>query len=691
VSAQRDPELDELFLGEPELLDLAQLMRSAPHPAAHVEPTPQFRVALRRRLMREAWEQASRPEQPWYRRLLAPRPMAGLAAAVGVLLIGLTAVSYLQTPRAHHSIVTVSSPQNGSETVPQVTPIEVKFNQPMDARSVQDALTIQPATEVHYTWQDDNTRLVITPVHELAPTTRYEVTVAPQAQTKEHQQLPKVATVSFVTASPPPTPPVQPSTSPTTTPSSVLLNPRALGPVGNPAVVTWSPDGTKLFVVDANGQLQSWAVQGTGTPTATQVAPDGVTAVAVGQDGSPAYVRRGGVVYGSVSVPGVQAIALGFRQSNLVFATATDVQTADQQRLATFKEEATVAVFSPSADRVAYRGASGLHVVDLGTRKDTLVGPASVLGDWSPDGKMFSYATDQGVFSTDGTAPSKVLDDPGVTGLSWSHTNQLLIVTGSAVQLAGADGTQVRTLQVPQLAQPLWAPGGRGAFAYRRAGQEWVAQLPSAMIGPVSSATPGVTQDDLVSAFMAARKSLQSDQALAFLDQSASAAYSGKATLIYNDGSQTLNRYYVLLSQPGRVVVRLVLSRAGAQTAVDETLTIQRDPTTGQQRIHSVTQTPRPSFGMGPEVLSVNVGATQVQVAFDSDLAASTVQAGGVGIKGVPTAAAYDTTHKTVTLTIPGGLTAGTAYDLQVSSSLQDVNQRPAVPYTLPITGPAGS
>jgi Bacterial Ig-like domain/WD40-like Beta Propeller Repeat len=688
VSAQRDPELDELFLGEPELLDLAELMKSAPHPAAHVEPTPQFRVALRRRLMREAWEQASQPEVPWYRRLLAPRPMAGLAAAVGVMLIGLTALSYLETPRGQHSIVTVSSPQNGSETVSRVTPIEVKFNQPMDAKSVQDALSIQPATEVHYAWQENNTRLVITPVHELAPTTRYEVTVAPQAQTKDHQQLPKVATVSFVTASPPPTPPVQPSSSPTSTPSSVLLNPRALGPVGTPAVVSWSPDGSKLFVVDQDGQLQAWAVQGTGTPTATQVAPDGVTAVASAPDGSPAYVRKGGVVYGSVAVPGAQAIALGFRQSSLVFATATDVQTANQQRVAAFKEEATAAVFSQSADRVAYRGTSGLHVVDLATRKDTLVGPASVLGEWSPDGRTFAYATDLGVFTTDGTTPSKLLDDPGVTGLSWSHTNQLLIATGSAVQLASADASQLRTLQVPLLAQPLWAPGGRGTFAYRRAGQEWVAQLPAGMIGPVSSATPGATQDDLVSAFMAARKALQSDQAQAFLDQAGSAAYASRATLLYTDGSQTLNRYYVVLSQPGRVVVRLVLSRAGAQVAVDETLTIQHDATTGQQRIHNVTQTPRPSFGMGPEVLSVGVGGTQVQIAFDSDLAASTVQAGGVSIKGVQTTAAYDTTHKTVTLTIPGGLTPGTAYDLLVSSSLQDVNQRPAVPYTLSITGP---
>ena len=693
MSAQRDPELDELFLGEPDLLDLAQLMQSAPHPAAQVEPTPQFRVALRRRLMREAWEQASQPQVPWYRRLLAPRPLAGLGAAVGVLLIGVTVLSFLNPPRGSHTTLMVSSPQDRLETVSQVTPIQLEFTQPMDTRSVQSAVSIQPATEVRYSWQDNNTRLTITPLHDLAANTRYNVTVAPQAQTTMHQQLPQVKTVSFVTASPPPAPNVQPSAPPTSAPLGSLANPRPIGPAGNPAVMAWSADGSKLFLVDRNGQLQSWPAQGTDTPVPTSIAPDGVTVVASGPDGSPAYTRKGQVTYGSVNVPNAQAIAIGFRQSNLVFATASDVQTGDQQRLVSLKEQATAADFSPSADRLAYRGPSGLHIVDLGTRKDSLIGPVSALGDWSSDGRSYAYATDTGVpVTTDGTTTTKLVDESGVTGLSWSRSNQLLLTTASAVQLVNADGSQLKVLQSGAFAQPLWAPGSTGAFAFRRSGQVWTAHVPSSMIGPVTSATPGLTQDDLVNAFMAARKSQLADQASSFLDANGTAAYAGgRATLIYSDGSQSLSRYYVLLSQPGKVVVRLVLTKgSGSQTAVDETLTIQRDPS-GHPLIHGVAQTARTSFASGPEVVRVVVGGNQVQVFFDSDLAAATVQAGGVVIKGVPALASYDTTQKLVTVTVPSGLTAGTAYDLQVTSSLQDVGQRAAFPYTLLITGPTSA
>ena len=122
MSAQRDPELDELFQSEPDLHELAQLLRSTPHPAAHVEPSPQFRMALRRRLMREAWEQASQPQVPWYRRLFAPRPLAALGAATGALLISVTILTLITAPGGSHTTVTLVSPQNHLEAVSQVTP-----------------------------------------------------------------------------------------------------------------------------------------------------------------------------------------------------------------------------------------------------------------------------------------------------------------------------------------------------------------------------------------------------------------------------------------------------------------------------------------------------------------------------------------------------------------------------------------
>jgi hypothetical protein len=684
VSAQRDPELDELFLSEPDLRELAELLRSTPHPAAHVEPSPQFRVALRRRLMREAWEQASRPRVPWHHRLLAPRPLAALGAAVGVMLISVTILTLVTAPKGPHTTVTVVSPQNESDAVSEVTPIQLEFNQPMDTHSVQDAVNIQPATQVRYSWQDNNTRLTITPVHSLAPNTQYQVTVGQEAMTTSHQNLTKPARVSFVTVSPTPTPSPHPSTQPTSTPLGSLVNVHPLAPVGAPANVRWAPDGSHLFVVGPSGQLQSWPLQGAATP----IAPEGVTVLAVDSNGVPAYVHDGQITYGPLAVSGVAPIALGFRASSLVFATASDVQTSDQQRLATLSEAATAAAFSPAGDRLAYRGASGLHVVDLGTHRDTLIGPAAALGDWLPDGRHYAYATDTGVWVTDGVSTTRLVDDAGVTGLTWSHGNQVLLSTATGLQLMNGDGSQLRTLESGSYAQPLWAPGGSGVLAFRSGGQVWTAKLPSSLI-TVTPVTPGLTQDDLVSAFMAARKAQFPDPE-SFLDEAGKDAFS-RVTLVYSEPSLSLARSYVLLSQPGRVVVRLVLSKGSGQQALDETLLVQPD-SGGHPWIHGVTETPRTSFGGGPEVLRVAVTGRQVQVFFDSDLVPGTVQSGvtlkqgGTSVITLPPT--YDSTQRLVTLTVPVGLSPGTTYDLVLNSSLQDVGQRFAIPYDLQVVGP---
>ncbi len=193
-----------------------------------------------------------------------------------------------------------------------------------------------------------------------------------------------------------------------------------------------------------------------------------------------------------------------------------------------------------------------------------------------------------------------------------------------------------------------------------------------------------------MNSFMAARKDMTASQALGFLDAAGRDAFS-RVTLIYSDPTTSLARYYVVLSQPGRVVVRLVLVHGTVQTAVDEALTVQQDAN-GHLFIHGAVQNPRARFGSGPEVVSVTVTGGQVQVVFDSDLdEASVSQAGAVTIKGVSTQVTYDSKQKTVTLAVPAGLTPGTTYELGVSSLLHDVNQRQAVPYTLSFVGPATS
>jgi len=146
----------------------------------------------------------------------------------------------------------------------------------------------------------------------------------------------------------------------------------------------------------------------------------------------------------------------------------------------------------------------------------------------------------------------------------------------------------------------------------------------------------------------------------------------------------------VLLSQPNRVVVRLVLTKGTTQSAVDETLILKSSG--GRLLIDGVTEKPRTSFGAGPEIVRVTVASDQIQVSFDSDLDQSTIQ-GSVIVKGangqtVNSQASYDARTKTVTLQLTGALTSGATYDLLVGSGLKDYNGRPAVPYALQFLGP---
>lgn len=689
MRTRRDPELDQLFEHEPELKELAQLMRARPHPAAQADPSPTFRTALKQRLMREAWERASQPALPWYRRLLAPQPLAMAGATLGALLIVFTVFVFVTTPGGTNNTVTVRSELNNARTVSLVTSIPLTFTQAMDTASVQTAVTIVPATQATYQWQDNNKKLTITPVHDLAPNTQYVVKIASSAKTQDGQALTNAPPVQFVTRPPSPTPTPTPTSQPTSTPVP-LITARDIAPSGNPAS-RWSTDGTKLYVVGPSGQLAAWSIQG--QPASTPIQPDGVTLVAVGPDGTAAYVRNGQISYGSVTVQNVQPIALGFGQSGLVFATASDVQSSDQHRLASLSEQATGVEFSTTADRLVYRGGSGnIHLVDLTVHpaRDTALGPSTGLGDWSPDGARYAYLTEAGisVVDTSTASTSKLLDFPGLTGLAWSRGNQLLLTTSSGLYLyTPGDPGGAKKQADGEFRQPSWAPAG-GHFSFKRGTDVWVGRM-AAQSGTGTAAVSGAGQDELVNAFMAARINLSADQAGTYLDAAGKDAFSS-LTLIYSAPGPSLARYYVLLNQPNRVVVRLVLTKGTTQSAVDETLIIKSSG--GRLMIDGVSERPRASFGAGPEILRVTVASDQIQVSFDSDLDQSTVQ-GSISIKGangqaVSSQASYDAKGKRVTLQVAGPLASGATFDLVVSSGLKDYDGRQAVPYDLQFVGP---
>jgi hypothetical protein len=676
VSANHDPDLERVFGEDADLRAFAQRLHAVPHPSARVEPSAHFRIALRRQLMDEAHRLAAEPPAPWYRRLLAPQPMAWAGAGVGALLITFVAFTLATSP-AKVNAVQVTSPEQNAQELALIKPIELDFTQPMDHSSVEKALSIQPATKLQYVWQGD-TAVKLLPVNDLVPNTQYVVTVTTVAKTKSGQTLPQTTTVPFTTAAPTPAPTPTPSTPPTTTPG--LSDKHQVAPAGTPAA-RWSADGSALYIVSPTGQLSIWQL--TGGP-GRGLAPDGVGLVAVGPDGY-AYVRGGQIVYNTVTVPGVQPVAVGFRPSGLVFATTSDVESATGARLFPLVEPALVADFSPAADHLVYRGASGLHMLDLTTGKDTVVGPATALGDWSPDGHRYAYASTDGVYTTDsaGAAPKLLAQTTGVTSVAWSPRNQLLLGSSSSLSQVNSDGTGLKKLDDGAFTQLQWSPTGNGVFTFRRSDTVWTAKDVSATQGSSGQTSGAGNQDDLINSFIDARKAQKTDVLSSLLDQVGLAAL-GRVSLIYPDVPAQA-RSSVLLQEPGRAVIRIVTTKNGAQTAVDDTLVIQRDAS-GKPLIHGLTETVRTPFGAGPEVRQVTVSGGQVQVFFDSDLDSSTVPA-SVTIKGVQTQAAYDQKQRMVTLTAPGGLNPGTAYDIEVASALQDVSSRAAVPYELPFIG----
>lgn len=685
---KRDHELDVLFEKDPDLREFAQFIRTRPHPAATVDPNPHFRVVLKQRLMREAWQMVDQPPASWYRRLLAPPSLAWAGAAVGALLM-VFVVFNLALPQSPSRTVVVHSDLDGAVAVSVVKPIPLTFSQPMDTSSVQSAITITPSTKVNYNWNINHTQVTIVPIHPLTPNTQYQLNIAPVAKTESGQPVTAAKPVQFVTVAPAATPTPTPSTRPSGSPAPVTLDgARSVAASGNlPA--RWSSDGSRLFVVGPNGQLLSWLVQG---GTSSSVEPDGVTVVAAGP-GGPAYVRGGKIVYGSLTIPNVAPIALGFRSGGgLVYATPTDIWN-QQGSIAHFSEEAASADFSPTGDRLVYRTASGtLHLVDLTAHpaKDTSLGGASGLGDWLPaDGSRYAYPTDSAVWSVDtasGTT-SKLSDLSGVGSISWSRGGQLLLSTSSALYLYTVGDTGgAKKISDGVFGQATWSPAGNGAFAFKREGQAWVAKVVGALSsGGALTSGPALSQDAVVSAFMDARRNGLPDQATSYLDAAGNDAFApSKLTLVYTDPS--LARYYLLLSQPGHVVVRLVLVHGTTQTAVDETLTLTN--ASGKLLIHNVSEVTRASFGLGPEIVKVVVAPDHVQVLFDSDIDQTTIQ-GGVSLKGVTTVSSYDATRKAITLSVSGGLTSGTSYDLLLNSSLKDTpNDRLAVPYDLQFVGP---
>jgi hypothetical protein len=219
-----DADVDALF-DEGEDREVAREIRryltSLPRPPA--EPDPAFRAALRRRLLTDSrWPRAA--PAPWYRTVFGPTALAGIGAlAVTLLLFVLTA-----TFGGQDGGVQVASPMDHAQKVSVVQPITLTFDRPMDARSTESAVAIQPETRVAYRWTSPRTLEIAPQDGSLAPATRYQVTVRPTARTADQRPLSREVRISFVTgpqlaptpAAPTPVPTVSPAPTPSATPSA---------------------------------------------------------------------------------------------------------------------------------------------------------------------------------------------------------------------------------------------------------------------------------------------------------------------------------------------------------------------------------------------------------------------------------------------------------------------------------------
>jgi uncharacterized protein YkwD len=121
-----------------------------------------------------------------------------LAIAMAVSLEGTTA-GPIQSPLPPISIL----PQNVGIGLPTTSAVSMTFEEPMDAASVEAALSVQPDAAVRTMWRADGRTLLILPRGRWQTDGRYVITVGAGAQQADGSQLEVPQKVSFTTETAP--------------------------------------------------------------------------------------------------------------------------------------------------------------------------------------------------------------------------------------------------------------------------------------------------------------------------------------------------------------------------------------------------------------------------------------------------------------------------------------------------------
>ena len=262
-----DPELEDLFHDEPELLETARTVRAA---RPRVEADPRFQNRLRAQLVAEASRGHSvRGVRRWWR--LGPAHFAWGGAFVGAALITATVFTFV----ANHTVdqtVTAYSQLTAQHSVSPNQVITVAFNQPMNEQVVESGVHIQPAIKVSFAWKNND--LVISPAHHLSANTPYTVTIVQTAiKAASGASAAAPINITFGTAPTPPPGPVAPPT----------LNPAVLGSNGTGGSLFYSPDGSLLSTAglppqSATASPSASVTAAASTPSASPTpTPEGAT------------------------------------------------------------------------------------------------------------------------------------------------------------------------------------------------------------------------------------------------------------------------------------------------------------------------------------------------------------------------------------------------------------------------------
>jgi hypothetical protein len=695
MNSYHDPELDDV-LQDSELRRVASLLHAARAPEPPLDEA--FRTGLRRQLMQEAWSMAEGRRGGWWRRLFAPPGIAWAGAVAGLLLIAAVAVWTANQQSGSFNQLVVASSLDNKSNVSLQQPILVSFNQPMDHQSTEAAVQITPATSVVYAWDAKSVQLTVTPIGgTLAPNTQYQVTIGSGAKTTGNQQLTAPQTITFVTqppaASPTPTP------SPRPTPANPL-NEKQVAPLngGQTFAGQWSADSQSVYYVDGKGGLQVVTVK---TGAVTNIAPDGVTAVAVSPAGDRlAYIRAGKIDVLTLAAgktteitPASAPTLVAWSKDTLLWATAEGIYGVGG-KVASLPTTGIVTAtsISPDGTHAVYEQDANVFLLDLVTGKSIQLGTGkNPFAGWSPDGSMVLYTTADHLVVADlrGVTQSSL----PLGEASWSTADAILLGGDTTVYEVRPDGSNLTHLANGTYRMPMWAPDGV-IFTFVRGDALWVGTAPALPPGP----TVVDEASAVVKTFMEARLAGKPDDAAALLDDSGKKAYgSGQLNLIIT-GEPAFTRYYTLTqeavgTQPDtvRVVVRLVLTHGKKDVSeLEERLTLVRDATTKQFLIDQASAGSQRELGKGPEVVSVDVSATAIQVTFNSDLDPATVSGGLVLLdsKGNPVDATVTYANKVVNL---GGLDLkqGSDYRLVVETTVRDVEgQKVADEYDLEVLGP---